>query len=124
MDTTVIKLIEVRGAQTKISFFTKVIRYSIKLIFFWIPKANPDFEGLFDSVKYWFVEVDNTTGRAEREIGFSGLNKPIVFAPTNRNLGMWTDSDRVFTLSDYQQVDDIEFDKLWNYIRENKGVDF
>ena len=37
---------------------------------------------------------------------------------------MWTDSDRVFTLSDYQQVDDIEFDKLWNYIRENKGVDF
>ncbi|MFD1467268.1 hypothetical protein ACFQ48_03450 [Hymenobacter caeli] len=124
MNTTVIKLCENHKNIPDNSIASLVFHYLFKLFFFWIPKASPDYEGVVDDVRYWHIEIDNDTRRAEREIGFDGFDKPIVFGPTNRNLGLWTDSDRLFSIIDYQLVDGNEFDNLWNSLKENQGDNF
>jgi len=57
--------------------------------------------------------VDEETGRAERKIAFNAIGKPILHAPTDRNLGLWTDSDRVFAEGEYEVRTTHEFNQLW-----------
>ena len=122
--TTVIKLHESLGHEPDNSISSLVIFYLFKLFFFWVPKGSPDYEEVVDNVRYWHIEIDNDTGQADREIGFDDFDKPIVFAPTNRNYGLWTDSDRIFSIRDYELIDEMIFDQLWNSLKENQGDDF
>ncbi|UOG73445.1 hypothetical protein MTX78_15070 [Hymenobacter tibetensis] len=78
-----------------------------------VPKASPDYDRHFKEVAYWLVEVD-AEGKAEREIGFNTQHEPVFFAPTNRNCGLWTDSDRIFSREQFESRDDFPFDSTWN----------
>ena len=122
--TTVIKLHELLGREPDNSISSLVIFYLFKVLFFWVPKASPDYEVVVNNVRHWHIEIDNDTGRAEREIGFDDCDKPIVFAPTNRNLGLWTDSDRIFSVEDYELVDKRIFNELWYSLKGNHSDDF
>lgn len=82
-----------------------------------VPKANLDYDAHFKRVAYWLVEI-NDQGQAEREIGFSAQNEPLLFAPTNRNYGVWTDSDRIFLAEQFGSRNDFPFDATWNELYE------
>ncbi len=66
-----------------------------KFLEFFIPKANPDFDELYDSVRKWWVEIDEKSAPC-REIGFDVNNNPIVIGPFGENHGLWTDSNVTF----------------------------
>jgi hypothetical protein len=115
MPTTVIRLPE-----TVASPRAKTLFIVFRIVFWWLPKASPDYDRKGNAVVYWLVEVED--GRAEREIGFDVKDKPILHAPTDRNMGLWTDSDRVFTLAKYETVDAQEFDLLWQKLEKQAGL--
>ncbi|QKG56876.1 hypothetical protein GKZ68_09705 [Hymenobacter sp. BRD128] len=91
----------------------------VRLILWWVPKGSPDYGKKSDDVAYWLVEVED--GRAEREIGFDAQGEPILHAPTDRNMGLWTDSDREFLVDDYQIVEAQEFNLLWQKLEKPTG---
>lgn len=87
-----------------------------------IPKASPDYDSCPWPVAYWLVEVDD--GRAEREIGFTAQHQPILFAPTDRNMGVWTDSDRVFSPEEFEAQNEYPFAATWDalYAQTQQGT--
>lgn len=91
----------------------------VRLVLWWVPKGSPDYDKKSDDVAYWLVEVE--AGRAVREIGFDAQGEAILHAPTDRNMGLWTDSDREFAVDDYQTVDAQEFDLLWRKLEKLTG---
>ncbi len=82
-----------------------------------LPRANLDYDAHDEQLVYWLVEV-NDQGQAEREIGFSAQNEPLVFTPTDRNYGVWTDSDRVFVAEQFEARNDFPFDATWYKLYE------
>lgn len=81
-----------------------------------LPNGNPDFDGLYDKVKTWYIEYDDENEYTNREIGIDKNDKVIVIAPYKRNLGVWVDSD--LTLDDYRRFDintvsSNEFNNYW-----------
>ena len=66
-----------------------------------VPAASPDYNRHLRAAAYWLVEVDDN-GRASRDIGFTAQHEPILFAPTNRNYGLCTDPDRLFSLEEFR----------------------
>jgi hypothetical protein len=89
-----------------------------------VPKASSDYDACFPSVSYWLVEIDEA-GYPMREIGFTTQDTSILFAPTHRNLGLWTDSDRIFSRDESETQDDFPFDTTWNHLLKlSKQVPF
>jgi hypothetical protein len=88
-----------------------------------VPKASPDYDRHVRQVAYWLVEVDDE-GQAAREIGFTAQHEPLLFAPTNRNYGLWTDSDRVFAPEQFESRNEFPFDCTWNnlYAQTQQGT--
>jgi hypothetical protein len=91
----------------------------IRLLTFWIPRASPDYETNLDHVKYWYIEVDKNTGTPQREIGFDITNRAILFAPTDKNYGLWTDSPATFTVTDYKAVDKNLFNDIFEALEKH-----
>ena len=81
-----------------------------------VPTGSPDYDNVrFSLVSYWLVEIDEE-GYPMREIGFTSQDNPVLFAPTTRNFGFWTDSDRVFSLDEFETQDDFPFDTAWDHL--------
>jgi hypothetical protein len=78
-------------------------------------KASPDYDGRLRLVSYWLVEIDKG-GYPMREIGFTAQHEPILFAPTTRNYGQWTDSDRVFSREEFEARDEFPFEATWKHL--------
>lgn len=78
-----------------------------------LPQANPDFEGLYNDVRTWWIEVDEGSGLPEREIGLNAEGRPVVAAPFRENLGFWTDSDMFFQPKDYRCIESCAFEAKW-----------
>lgn len=91
---------------------------TIKLLLFFIPRANKDNEAFYPFVKTWLVEV-NEKGEANREIGLDKSGKILFTAPNSRNMGFWTDSQKTFTASELHLVNKEYFEELWKTTNEN-----
>ena len=82
-------------------------------LFFFIPKANPDFEPLYPQVRRWYVEVGDK-GTAVRGIGLNDQGAAITVGPWDRNFGFWTDSpDGPFPAESAQEISHDEFNDAW-----------
>src|SRR5688500_15041791 len=92
----------------------------VKLLTFWIPRASPDYETNLGQIKYWYIEVDKNTGTPQREIGFDTTNRAILFAPTDKNYGLWTDSQATFRWTDYRTVDKEIFDDIFEALERHE----
>lgn len=85
-----------------------------------LPKANPDFDHLIDSVEYWKIEFDTRENVAWKEIGFDIDDRSIVAMPFGNNYGFWCDSQ--LTLEDYENLNSTpispeEFENDWTEFR-------
>lgn len=83
-----------------------------RMVFFFIPSANPDFDSLFPKVRRWYVEVDEA-GNATREIGFDSHGQAITAGPWDRNFGFWTDSPGPFPVESSEQLSAVDFEQKW-----------
>jgi hypothetical protein len=82
----------------------------VKLVF---PAANPDFDGIHDNVRKWWVEID-AAGVPQRELGFDAKGEAIRAGPFGGNMGFWTDSNMLFEADKYTAVPSNEFDSAWS----------
>ena len=99
---------------TKESFVEKILWRILPSI---IPRANPDFDRLYDKVITWYIEYDDINNITNREIGVDKNGIVIVKGPFGKNLGFWTDED--LTIEQYdtnfkiEYIKQDEFEKLW-----------
>jgi len=89
---------KVTNPKTK-SFFLSLVETVVSNL----PKSNPDFEDIYQNVKYWLVELGDD-GKASREVGLNKNQEPIAIGPFRNNRGFWTDSNL-----NYDQIDNCFF---------------
>ena len=77
-----------------------------------LPKANPDFEHLYDDVRDWWLEIDENN-IPKRELGFDQSGKVIVASPLHNNYGFWTDSGERIGDENYTLISHNDFAKAW-----------
>jgi len=103
---------------------SKIVDILIRLLKFVIPEANPDFENLYEKVKYWKIEFDTIEDFTSREIGFNENGYSIVAAPYRNNYGFWTDNN--LKLKDYDNFEPIsiseeEFNSDWQEFEDKRN---
>ncbi|EQB90594.1 hypothetical protein HZP56_08360 [Elizabethkingia anophelis] len=100
--------------KTETGFLGKTL---IKLLHFFTPTANPDFENSIDNVIFWLIEFDEK-GVPTREIGLDVDSSPILKMPYKKNYGFWTDNDLLYTdfISRFSalEIDEKIFNIAWN----------
>jgi hypothetical protein len=74
-----------------------------------LPAANPDFEGTYDNINKWWVEIDHA-GVPQRELDFDASGEIIVAGPIGKNMGFWTDSHMTFDAAENEVVPNDEFE--------------
>jgi hypothetical protein len=91
----------------------------LRLLLFFIPRANPDNEKLYPLVKKWYLEIGDD-GIVVREIGIDAESRPLFAAPNQRNYGFWLDSSKTFTNSELDPISNDQFEKLWQEAKSLK----
>ena len=101
----------------------RLLHALVKGSFWWVPKSSPDYDRCPWPVAYWLVEIDDD-GWPQREIGFTAQHQPVLFAPTDRNMGLWTDSARVFSPEQLEAQHEYPFDATWEalYAQTQQGT--
>lgn len=84
----------------------------LRVLLWFIPRANPDNELLYPHVRRWALEVD-AMGKPLREVGLGEGSKVLFRAPDRRNRGMWMDSQVTIAAEDLESLDQAEFEALW-----------
>ena len=84
----------------------------IKFLYLILPRANPDFDNLYDNVRLWWLELDENN-IPQREIGFDIKNTAIVLGPIGNNYGFFTDSGEKIDENDYEKIDSNQFISTW-----------
>jgi len=87
-------------------------------IFFFIPKANPEYEHLINDVAEWLLEIDSADNLPIREVAKDSNGKTLFIMPWRRDYGFYTDNTMKldFFIEHHQAIviDKTEFDKNWN----------
>lgn len=86
----------------------------VRMILFFVPRANPDNELLYPKVRSWALELDDQ-GWPQREVGLDSSGKPLFCAPNRRNTGFWPDmAAKQFDLAELQSIPAENFNDLWS----------
>jgi hypothetical protein len=96
------------------------LRWVARVLRVVIPQANPDFEGRYEHVTNWWLEVDDS-GLVQREIGFDPTGDPLVAAPLGKNLGVFTDSDGAPEPLG-ELIEPGEFERMWSEFQNRGGI--
>src|SRR5687768_2350812 len=67
----------------------------IRGLLWFVPEANPDYNGKMHLVHEWLIEFD-AEGDPSREIGVDAAGKPVLAGPDARNFGFWLDTNMQF----------------------------
>ena len=86
--------------------------WAVRLLQFFIPRANLDNDQLYPQLTRWLIEIDEN-GVPTREIGINAEGNPLFGAPNDRNFGFWTDSNKEFDCSELELVSQEHFQSLW-----------
>ena len=85
----------------------------LRLLLFFVPRANPDNEKLYPLVKFWAIEFDEK-GWPQREVGLDSSGAPLFGAPDARNTGFWPDmASKQFSVAELQPLSEEAFNALW-----------
>ncbi|WP_417361533.1 hypothetical protein [Galbibacter sp.] len=88
-----------------------------KILSFFIPIANPDFEDKIFLVSNWLLEFDNESAIPNREIGLNSESEVILKMPYKKNYGYWIDNSLTYNdfkkKFDYEVIDKEVFEKNW-----------
>ncbi len=93
----------------------------IRVLLFFIPRANPDNERLYRFVRKWYLELDDSSVPV-REIGIGASGEVLFCAPDARNCGFWTDSSQKFSENRLTQISAAEFETMWKQAGNGKAA--
>jgi hypothetical protein len=90
-----------------------------RMILFFIPIANPDYESKLHLLNKWLIEFIEQDGELLpwREIGIDLQGKPIFSGPSKRNYGFWLDQEMTFQDFEGCLIDKKEFEKFWEMVK-------
>jgi hypothetical protein len=84
----------------------------LRVLLFFVPRANPHNEPLYPQVKRWALELDDKQ-KAVREVGIGEGDTPLFRAPDGSNFGFWTDSEEPVPDDYMAPLSAEEFENLW-----------
>jgi hypothetical protein len=94
------------------SWGEKLVHAALKAL---LPAANPDLEKLYERVRVWWLEIEDT-GEPIREIGFDIEGQPIVLGPVGTNVGLLVDASDDWSHSEADSSEArANFDKVWEW---------
>lgn len=94
----------------------------LRVLLFFVPRANPDIEKLYPRVREWVLELSDD-GWPKREIGLDSDGRPLFSTPNERNTGFWTDMAATqFKPSEVREISSAEFDRLWALSLQPSGT--
>jgi len=95
----------------------------IRVILFFIPRANPDYDSKMFLVKKWLIEFIDINGELlpRREIALDADGKPVFAGPDKRNRGFWHDTNMKFEDFDGELIEKDEFELYWKMAKESKS---
>ncbi len=64
----------------------------VKLLLFFVPEANPSYEGKIHLVTEWLIEFDEN-GQPYREIGICKKGEVVIAGPNGDDYGYWLDTN-------------------------------
>ncbi|MCF6318931.1 MAG: hypothetical protein L3J83_06595 [Proteobacteria bacterium] len=88
-----------------------LIRF-IKLLLFFVPVANPDYESKIHLVKEWLIEFDEND-QPFREIGINKDGDVVISGPNERDYGYWLDTNMRYSDFKGTPVSKKKFEALW-----------
>jgi hypothetical protein len=88
----------------------------IRILLFFIPRANPDYDSKMYLVKSWLIEFIEFKGELVpwREIALDDTGKPVFAGPDGRNYGFWLDTNMKFEDFDGDIIEKDEFEHYWS----------
>ena len=92
----------------------------LRVLLWFIPRANPDNEPLYPQLRCWALELDDD-GRPLREVGIGEDGVVLFRAPDQRNLGLWTDSGEAVPGDYLRPLDKQEFEAFWERAPKREG---
>lgn len=85
----------------------------MKLVLFFIPRANPGYERKLHLLHEWWIEFDGD-GNPGREIGLDTKGNPVLAGPDERNYGFWLDTNMTLENFERDEVAPESFEALWS----------
>ncbi len=107
------------------TWLARTLQKSLTALTTIIPKANPDFDDKIVDVDEWLVEINEETGKPDREIGINNEGQTIAIMPFNQNYGYWTDNN--LSLDDFLEqfnatrIESKEFNNRWDRYENGKA---
>lgn len=88
----------------------------LKVIFFFIPKANPGYDSKMYRVKKWLVEFLEEDGmwRPWREIALDASGDIVFAGPDQRNYGFWLDTNMKYEDFEGEPIERELFEQYWS----------
>ena len=87
----------------------------IRVILFFVPRANPDTEKHYPDIHSWLLELDESYN-AIREIAIDKSGTILFCTPNKNNFGFWTDTDYQFKKEELVFVEKEYFEQRWSEI--------
>lgn len=89
---------------------------TIRILFFFIPKANPRYDSKMHLVKKWLIEFESDEGKLAplREIALDTKGNVVFAGPDKRNYGFWLDTNMKYEDFDGEPIDKDEFERYWS----------
>ncbi len=84
----------------------------VKKVLFFVPEANPGYEGKIHLVKKWVIEFDSE-GNPNREVGLNEKGNVVLAGPSERDYGFWLDTNMKFGDFTGEEVSKEEFEVAW-----------
>ena len=88
----------------------------IRVILFFIPKANPGYDPKMHLVKKWLIEFEEGDGEFTpwREIALDNMGNVVFAGPDNTNYGFLLDTNMKYEDFEGEPIDKDEFEKYWS----------
>lgn len=88
----------------------------IRMVFFFIPRANPGYDSKMYLVEKWLIEFLEEDGNLVpwREIALDAKDNIVFAGPDKRNYGFWLDTDMKFEDFEGKLINKDEFESYWS----------
>jgi len=90
----------------------------VSVVTTFVPKANPDYDVLIDTVHEWLLEINIEDKKPNREIGIDKYGQTLLIMPWRNNYGYWSDNNITY---DYFKeafkavdIEKVEFEIKWD----------
>jgi hypothetical protein len=91
----------------------------LRMLLFFVPRANPDSEALYPQVRAWALELTDDLWPL-REVALDENDRPLFKSPNGRNFGFWPDmAYQQLDVADLDPLSEHAFESLWSALPDS-----